>query len=355
METSTLLEARNEIALSSIHRQYTSSLPSAPHHVHSIDLDLTEDCCLRCTYCYKGDKLPKQMNLDIALRAIDWFIEASLDFKDELSVSFMGGEPLLRFDLIKELVPYGKRRARQFGKRMHFGCTTNMVLVNEEIIEFWKKWGMGFHTSIDGISEVQDTHRCFPNGQGSSAIIEKNVPLILNYRPSVAARATFCPDTVQHLYESALYFEKLGYRNIVFSPATNMEWNEEHFSILEDQLEKLSDFYLEKFRTGIEFSIHPLDNALRAIATPFRRKPHCGAGRGLVLIDTEGNIWPCHRWNGYDTDKQWILGSIWGGFDDELRQAFLDFNCHYDVNADCEHCLAVNMCGAGCVAENWQC
>jgi len=349
-------ESKSELSATSLAlNYYTSSLPSASCPVTSIDLDLTKDCCLRCTYCFKGEKKHQEMCLETAFRVIDWLIEASFDYRGELYVNFMGGEPLLRFDLIKELVPYGKRRARQFGKRIHFGCTTNMVLVNEEIIEFWKKWGMGFHTSIDGIPEVQDAHRCFPNGKGSSQIIEKKVPLILNYRPTVAARATCCPDTVQHLYESVLYFEKLGYKNIVFAQATNMEWQNKHFKILDEQLEKLSNFYIEKFRAGIEFNISPLDEAIRAIVTPARQKPHCGAGRGLLLIDTEGNIWPCHRWNGYDAERQWILGSIWGGFNDELRQAFLDFNCHYDVNADCEHCLAVNMCGAGCIAENLQC
>jgi sulfatase maturation enzyme AslB (radical SAM superfamily) len=97
----------------------------AERTVHNLDLDVTEACNLACVYCFKWQKKPVHMDEATAKTAIDWLLEASGNFRGELKVNLMGGEPLLRFDLVRKIVPYGKCRARQLGKNLHFGCTTN--------------------------------------------------------------------------------------------------------------------------------------------------------------------------------------------------------------------------------------
>ncbi len=152
-----------------------NSLP-AVRSVHSIDLDVTEACNLACVYCFKWQKKPVHMDEATAKNAINWLLEASGDFRGELKVNLMGGEPLLRFDLIRKIVPYGKCRARQLGKNLHFGCTTNCTHLTDEMMSFWRRFGMGFHCSIDGIPEVQNANRPFLGGGASAPAVEKIVP-----------------------------------------------------------------------------------------------------------------------------------------------------------------------------------
>jgi hypothetical protein len=122
----------------------------AKRTVQSVDLDITEACNLACIYCFKWQKKAVHMSEETAKSAIDWLLEASGSFRAELKVNLMGGEPLLRFDLIQKIVPYGKLRARQLGKNLHFGCTTNCTVLTDEMLAFWRRFGMGFHCSMLG-------------------------------------------------------------------------------------------------------------------------------------------------------------------------------------------------------------
>jgi uncharacterized protein len=156
-------------ALSAGRRQLNlASTPALGTIISVIDLDLTLDCNLRCTYCFK-EKCREDMDEDVAFDAIVWLLYASGPV-GSLFVNLMGGEPMLRFPLIKRLVPFAKRRARQLGKSIQFGITTNCTLVTDEVVDFWRKWGMGFHTSIDGPPDVQDQNRPMADGRGSSRL-----------------------------------------------------------------------------------------------------------------------------------------------------------------------------------------
>ena len=217
------------------------SLP-AVRNVHSLDLDVTEACNLACIYCFKWRKQAVHMDEATAKNAIDWLLEASGAFNGELKVNFMGGEPLLRFDLIRKIVPYGKCRARQLGKSLHFGCTTNCTHLTDEMMSFWRRFGMGFHCSIDGIPEVQNANRPFLGSGPSAPAVEKIVPKILAYRPGVMARATVSPQSVRLLVESAKYIAGLGFRSMTFKAAVNCNWRSEDFQALRGQYEKLGEY-----------------------------------------------------------------------------------------------------------------
>ena len=239
------------------------TLPAA-RSVHSLDLDVTEGCNLACGYCFKWQKKPGHMTEEAAKHAIDWLLEASGGSRD-LKITLMGGEPLLRFDLIQKIVPYGKLRARQQGKSLHFGCTTNCTHLTDEMLAFWKRFGMGFHCSIDGIPEVQNANRPFLGGGPSSAAVEKNVPKILSYRPEVMARATISPFSVRSLFESAKYLAGLEFRSMTFKAAVNCNWRPEDFDALRHEYEKLGEFYLDRLLSGTPINIDEFAKGLRAI------------------------------------------------------------------------------------------
>lgn len=131
-----------------------------PRHLTStaIDIDVTDDCNLRCVYCFKGPKTPQYINMETARTAVNWVIRASRD-NDSISVNFMGGEPLLAWYIIRDLVPWARRRANSFGKRVYFSMTTNLTLMNQEVRDFVDKNGFGVLMSIDGCPELHNKQR----------------------------------------------------------------------------------------------------------------------------------------------------------------------------------------------------
>ncbi len=326
------------------------TLPAA-RTVHSIDLDVTEACNLACPYCFKWQKKAVHMDEATAKAAIDWLLEASGGARD-LRVNLMGGEPLVRFDLIQKIVPYAKLRARQRGKSIHFGCTTNCTLVTDEIIGFWRHYGMGFHCSIDGIPEVQNANRPFLGGSGTSDAVEKGVAKILAYRPEVMARATVTPQSVRSLLASARYLAGLGFQSMTFKVAANCAWGPADVEALRDGYEKIGTFYVDTMAGGGKLSIEEFRKGLRLLHSqePSPRYA-CGAGRGVVLVDPRGDLWPCHRFGPHQCGGHFHLGRLGGVFNDRLRDVFLNYNLVEDGSPDCQGCRAAATCRSWCYAE----
>jgi len=163
------------------------------------------------------------MPLQVALTAIDWLIEASQDVR-ALNVNLIGGEPLLAWPLIERLVPYAKRRAAQFGKRVQFGITTNLTLVDRRMVEFSRVWGIGWHCSIDGVPEVQNAQRPAADGGPSAPAVERGARLILAVHPTACARVTVCPESARRLFDNFLYLERLGFVTFAFALAEEQRW-----------------------------------------------------------------------------------------------------------------------------------
>jgi len=323
--------------------------------ITAINLDVTNDCILRCDYCFRGKKNKQKLSWDVAAKTMDFLIRHSQDQRD-LQVALFGGEPLMEFELIRKLVPYAEQKAAYYGKKIHFSATTNCVLVNDEIISFFRRHEMKFHTSIDGAPQSNDRHRRFPDGTGTSAIIEPKIKKILEYRPDTVARTTVSNDTVHRWMEDTLYLAELGYRNLAMIPAPECDWTDRQWGYTRRELRKISDFYIARFRAGKPLYIKHIDDGVKSIVKPSRQKYHCGAGRGYLAIKTNGAIYPCSRFAGLidaRSDKHWQLGSVFDGINQEKRRIFLDFDCISDTKADCENCLAVHACGIGCIAVNW--
>jgi len=290
------------------------------------------------------------MEEQVAFDALVWLLYASGPFTD-LRVNFMGGEPLIRFNQIKRIVPFGKRRAWQMGKRIHFGMTTNGTLITDKVVEFCKTWDIGFHTSIDGIPEIQDRNRPMASGQGSARLVEKAVPKILEYRPNTAARCTVVPGSAGSIVKNYRYFQSLGYTNIVFGVADAKSWSKESLAVLEHQYSELGDIVINGYRHDRFIRVHEIDAAIEGVVQNKRPQHLCGAGRGMALVDIHGDIWPCHRWNKV-SEQTWCIGNIYKQFD-EMARAELDCSCQTELlEEDCEHCVANKVCGGGCPAEN---
>jgi uncharacterized protein len=321
-----------------------------------MDLDLTDACNLACHYCYKWQKKAVHMEEAVAKAAIDWLLEASGELREPLKINLMGGEPTLRFELIKKIVPYGKSRARQVGKNMHFGCTTNCTRLTDEMLEFWRGYGMGFHCSIDGIPEVQNANRPFLGGSPSSPLIERNVRKILAYRPSVTARATITPASASVLRESALYLESLGFRAMTFRVAVNCRWTERDFATARQEYAKLAGLYVDRLVENKPLDIQEFREGLQALHAPRRAyKRPCGAGCGIVMIDARGDIWPCHRFGPHLAGGQFRLGKLGESFNDRLREVFQSYDVFEEGRKSCDGCPAAQICRRWCYVECASC
>jgi uncharacterized protein len=343
-------ETRRQIEIPFARRRLNlDAIPSSGTAISSLDMDLTVECNLRCTYCFK-EKWTEHMEEQVAFDTMVWFLHAS-GTMDDLNVAFMGGEPLLRFKLIKKLVPFAKRRAAQCGKKIHFGMTTNGTLVTDEVVRFWRQWGLGFHTSIDGTPEVQDRNRPTTGGKGSSRLVEQSSRRILAYRPNTTARSTVVAESAGAITASYKYFRSLGYTDIAFVPGGLPYWDGASLGVYEDQFRQLADLVMDDLRAGNPVNVKGFDDYAKSRAAESRPRHACGAGRGMVLIDIHGDIWPCHRWNKAE-EAGWRIGSIYEQFDEAVR-APLDTPSFSDLlENDCHLCPAQKSCGGGCPAEN---
>lgn len=237
------------------------------------------------------------------------------------------------------------------GKRIHFGMTTNGTLVTDEVVKFWQKWGMGFHTSIDGTPDVQDANRPTTGGRGSSQLVERCVPKVLKYRPNTTARSTVVPESAGTLIAAYKYFRALGYINIAFVPGGPSCWTEQSIQVYEQQLFGVCDLLLDEFRDGRFIFLKGIDDAIQGIVRNKRPAHACGAGRGLLLVDIHGDIWPCHRWN-KDNNQPWRIGNIYEQFDELVRAELDQPNQAELLEQNCEICIANKFCAGGCPAEN---
>jgi uncharacterized protein len=328
------------------------NLDAVPSHgtpVSALDMDLTVECNLRCTYCFK-EKWNEHMEEHIAFDTIVWFLHASGDVKD-LHVSFMGGEPLLRFKLIKKLVPFAKRRAAQHGKTINFGMTTNGTLVTDEVVDFWTKWNLGFHTSIDGVPEVQDVNRPTTGGKGSSRLVEASSKRILAAAPNTTARSTVVAGSAHQMVASYDYFRSLGYQDIAFVPGALTGWGEESLSIYESQYRQVAERVISDLRAGHPVMLKGVDDYADSTKRTHREAHACGAGRGMALVDIHGDLWPCHRWN-KEGEKSWRIGSIYEQFDEAARSQLDVPSFSALLENECHRCPARLACSGGCPAEN---
>jgi uncharacterized protein len=302
----------------------------------------------------KRQKRTVHMDVATGKNAVDWLLAASGNAHD-LSIHFMGGEPLLRFDFIKQIVQYGTCRARQAGKNIQFGATTNSTLVTDEIVAFWRHYKMRFHCSIDGIPEVQNANRPMLSGAPSSPAVEKNVPKILAYQPGVTARATITPRSAPALFESVKYLVKLGFKDMTFIAAANCDWRPEDFQAVGEQYAKVAEFYIDSLVAGKPLRIGEFDKAVRQLHSPEAGPVGCGAGRGMAMINAKGDIWPCHRYGPHLCGGQMRLGSLGAPYNDRLRNVFLNTRMAEDYKPECKGCPAHLTCTNWCTAECLDC
>jgi uncharacterized protein len=335
--------------------------PPADFPLQTLVMNLTNQCNLACTYCYEfgEDKVAtpegkeKFMDLETAKTSVNLLLEQSLG-RHAVHITFFGGETLMNFPLLKNVVAYANEQAAAQGRTIDFSLTTNATLLTPAIIEFLSANNIGVTVSMDGPPELHDKLRVFANGRGSYDIIAPRVKALIQghrTRP-ITARVTLTngvTDVVRiyrHLKQD-LGFHEVGFAPVTTSPDRLYAIGEKGMDGVLDQFHVLAKEWLEYALRG---EMHGFSNVSDTIAELYQgvNKSHpCGAALGLVGVGPSGDIAPCHRFVDSDTHA---LGNVKTGIDKEKQHAFLDRG-HIKGKYDCHSCFARPLCAGGCHHE----
>ena len=329
-------------------------------YIKALCLNVVHDCNLRCKYCfadegeYKGCRKP--MSAEVGKRAIDYVLENSGNIKN-IEVDLFGGEPLMVFDTIKEIVDYAKEKDKLYNKNIRFTMTTNATLLNDEIIDYIDKNMGNIILSIDGRKEVNDNVRIRVDGLGCYDRILPNIKKMVDRRdPSKQyyARGTFTRENTD-FFEDVMALANEGFSEISIEPVVLPDSH--NLSIRSEDLPKIYEqydmLYKEMLRRAENndnpFKFYHFNIDLNGGPCVYKRIAGCGAGHEYVAITPDGDIYPCHQFVG---NEEFLLGNINSGI--KNKNLSKDFkNAHIYNKPKCKECWARFYCSGGCQANNF--
>lgn len=319
-------------------------------------------CNLNCSYCFasqgkfNGNKgRDVLMSLEVGKRALDFLIENSAN-RTHLEVDFFGGEPLMAWDVIKELVAYGRSLEPIHNKIFRFTLTTNGILVDDEIIDFANKEMSNVVLSLDGRKEVHDHLRQDYNSQGSYDIIVPKFQKFAKLRESTNSGNYYMRGTYTHnnldFTKDILHMADLGFKSLSMEPVVCDEndpyaLTEDDLPILYKEYEKLAIEMIKRKGTEDEFEFYHYILDLDHGPCIHKRISGCGAGTEYMAVTPWGELFPCHQFVGDETHS---LGNIWDGvLDRDIQKDFI--NCNIYSHQECDDCWAKYYCSGGCLAN----
>ncbi|MFW5895102.1 MAG: radical SAM protein, partial [archaeon] len=321
--------------------------------IKTMSLVMTENCSLRCDYCFCGKKQSREIDFKKAKKAVDWFLKPSVSDGKANSMNFWGGEPMLKWDLIKKVVEYTKSKK----EGLNFSLTTNGMHFDEKTIEEMVEYEVGALISLDGGPESHNKHRKLPNGEGSYHIIEKNLKRYLKYRPNANVRISLSKDNLKNFSNDLKHIYNLGFRNIFWSLVYEADWNHKDAKILKNEYYKIAEFYIKKVKEGDPFGVKMFRDGWREMLYPNKNSYFCGAARTYVGVGVDLRIYPCHRFDDFENKQtaekeEFCIGTIEKGITKpDIRKMF----CDAMSPSYCKECklFKVGFCHGGCYAANY--
>ncbi len=324
--------------------------------IKALCLHVAHTCNLNCEYCfasqgkYHGERAI--MSLEVGKRALDFLIENSGPRRN-LEVDFFGGEPLMNFDMIKELVKYAREREKECSKNFRFTLTTNGLLIDDEVIDFANREMSNVVLSLDGRREIHDRYRIDYAGNGSWERIVPKFQKLVEARgnKNYYMRGTFThanPDFLSDIQTMLdLGFTELSMEPVVSAPGDASALTEEDLPIVLEQYEKLAELMLKRHREGRPFTFYHYMIDLKGGPCIYKRVSGCGSGSEYMAVTPWGDLYPCHQFVG---EEKFRLGDIWTGVTNlEKQSEFSSYNVY--TRPECKDCWAKLYCSGGCAAN----
>ncbi len=326
--------------------------------VKAMCLHISHDCNLRCKYCFAEEGeyhsgRRELMSAETGKRAMDYLV-ANSGSRRNLEVDFFGGEPLLNFDAVKEIVCYARELEKKHDKVFRFTITTNGILLDEEKLAYINKEMGNIVLSIDGRKEVNDRVRYRADGTGSYDSI---VPIFKKTAESrnqdnYYVRGTFTRYNLD-FSKDVLHLADLGFKQISVEPVvcaeeTDYSLREEDMPRVFDEYETLTREYVKRKKEGNGFNFFHFMIDLDEGPCVIKRLSGCGCGCEYIAVAPNGDVYPCHQFVGTEEYK---IGSIYDDkeLDRDIRNEFAD--CNIYSKPDCRDCFAKFFCSGGCVAN----
>ena len=324
--------------------------------VKALCLHVAHTCNLNCSYCFAsqgkfhGDRA--LMSLEVGKQAIDFLVAHSGE-RTNLEVDFFGGEPLMNWQVVKDIVSYARSLEAEHHKHFRFTLTTNGVLVDDEVIDFANREMHNVVMSLDGRREVHDRFRKDYAGHGSYDVI---VPKFQKFARARGDRDYYIRGTFTHyntdftndiLHMADLGFTQLSMEPVVCAPDDPCALTEEDMPVLFAQYELLAREMLRREKEGRGFTFYHYMVDLTHGPCIYKRISGCGSGTEYMAVTPWGDLYPCHQ---FVSDPAYLLGNVWDGVTNTAVRD--DFKlCNAYARPECQDCWAKLYCSGGCPAN----
>ena len=327
--------------------------------IKALCLHIAHDCNLRCKYCFAstGDFGAGRslMSPEVGKKAIDFLIKESVGRRN-LEIDFFGGEPMMNFGAVKEILEYAKSKEKEHHKKFKFTLTTNALLLNEQTKKYINENIQNIVLSIDGREQTNDRMRCRVDGSGSYKDILPKIKDVAESRnqDNYYVRGTFTRENLD-FSQDVLHLADLGFKQISVEPVvaakdSGYDIREEDLPVLFNEYEKLAWEYHEREESGEGFNFFHFMIDLSQGPCVAKRLGGCGSGHEYVAVTPEGDIYPCHQFVGMNEFK---MGNVTlDGVTDDLQGRFKNSNVY--TKQKCAECWAKFYCSGGCAANAFQ-
>ena len=338
---------------------------SPPAAVRQLGLFITESCNLACPYCFAANMEGRFMPAQLARRALELVLGPD-NSAMQVGVTFWGGEPLLRFELLQELVLHARQQAQRHGKRLLLALPTNVTLLTDEVVNFLQQHEVRLSLSLDGGAAAQGLRRTH-GGQSSYEVVLQKLELVARRYPDrlPPVRMTITPQTAGELYHNVRFFLDRGFGQVYFAPVAEAAWGRAELEQLAAGQLRLAELWLERLEAGQALPSFPAWDKVLARRELVRRGQlpaggrgvSCGAGSAMLAVDIHGDIYPCHRFVFYDKQRRGLrLGHVDQGLPEREHCAAVARVDSARLGTDeqrCAACHEAERCFNVCPALNY--
>ncbi len=347
-----------ELFTKDVYREYVTDFKNRKTVVKALCLHIAHDCNLACQYCFaeEGEYHGRRalMSFEVGKKALDFLI-ANSGSRRNLEVDFFGGEPLMNWQVVKQLVEYGRSQEKIHNKHFRFTLTTNGVLLNDEIMEFCNREMGNVVLSLDGRKEVNDKMRPFRNGSGSYDLIVPKFRKFADSRDQANyyVRGTFTRNNLD-FSRDVLHFADLGFKQmsiepVVASPDKPYAIREEDLPTILQEYDILAKEYVKRHKEGRGFQFFHFMIDLNQGPCVAKRLSGCGSGTEYLAVTPWGDLYPCHQFVG---QEDFLLGNVDQGITNtKVRDEFK--LCNVYAKDKCRDCFARFYCSGGCAANSY--
>ncbi len=312
-------------------------------------IHLTFKCNLDCEYCYIT-KSNKTLTLETAKNIID-FIFKYMPSGEKIEILFTGGEPLIEFELLKQIMYLIKLQNSLENRNIKFSVITNGTIFSKEIKKFLSENNFSLCISCDGPPDIHDIMRCFPDKNKSSHLVERTLKEAVNIFPELSVHSIYHPATFKRLHHVVEYIASIGVKNIYLNPDFSARWTKRDADVLPSIYNEIAKWYLTYSQKNNRLYINLIDNKMEVIQRGgYVSSDKCQPGIKALAFSPSGDIYPCERFITEFSNKENCIGDIYNG----IRLERIIFkNNELNFQEKCVFCDIKNFCMNWCCCSNY--